>query len=155
MQENKLMEMINLFFNGELQKSEEVKLFSNLANNQEARDYFKNLSLIRSIVDKSAEDFPGELEERILRSVGSRTSQRKKIFSDIKIFQTLSYAAAVLLIFLAGYLFSKVTSYQETVDNLSKQVAMQSKTIQMLYNSSPSVEVIGALENKIIVKPKI
>lgn len=155
MQENKLIEMINLYFDGELQKSEEVKLFSNLANNQEARDYFKNLSLIRSTVDNSIEEPPVELEERILRSVGSKTLQRKNIFSDIKIFQTLSYAVAVLLIFLAGYLFSKVSSYQETVDNLSRQVAVQSKTIQMLYNSLPGIEVRATLDNKIIVTPKI
>lgn len=155
MQENRIVELINLYFDGQLGKAEESNLFSLLAADQDGRDYFKQLSLIRDAVETSAEEFPFELEERILRSVGSRTSQRKNIFSDVKIFQTLSYAAAVLLIFLAGYLFSKVSSYQETVDNLSKQVALQAKTIQMLYNSLPGIEVQASYENEIIIKPKI
>lgn len=155
MQENRIVELINLYFDGQLAKAEESNLFSLLAADQDGRDYFKQLSLIRDAIETSAEEFPFELEERILRSVGSRTSQRKNIFSDVKIFQTLSYAAAVLLIFLAGYLFSKVSSYQETVDNLSKQVALQAKTIQMLYNSLPGIEVQASYENEIIIKPKI
>jgi len=86
MSENKIIEMINLYFDGELAKSEEASLFSLLASDQAARDYFKQLSVIRNVVDNSAEDFPAELEERILRSVGSKATSKTGIFSNIKIF---------------------------------------------------------------------
>ena len=69
MSENKLLEMINLYFDGELEKSKEVNLFTLLASDQTARDYFKQLSVIRNAVDDSTEVFPSDLEERILRSV--------------------------------------------------------------------------------------
>jgi hypothetical protein len=153
MSENKILEMINLYFDGELEKSKEVNLFSLLASDQTARDYFKQLSLIRNAVDNDAEEFPAELEERILRSVGSKTVNGNGFFSNIKIFSVISYAAALVLLFLSGYLFFKVSNYQERVDNLSQQMFIQSRTIQMLYNSLPGVEVRATFDNEIIVKP--
>ena len=153
MSENKILEMINLYFDGELEKSKEVNLFSVLASDQTARDYFKQLSVIRNAVDNTSEDFPSDLEERILRSVGSLSSTRSGFFSNIKIFSVISYAAALILLFLSGYLFFKVSNYQERVDNLSQQMFIQSRTIQMLYNSLPGVEVRATFDNEIIIKP--
>ena len=153
MSEKKITEMINLYFDGELAKGEEANLFSLLASDQTARDYFKQLSVIRNAVDNSAEDFPAELEERILRSVGSKAAAKTGMFSSIKIFSAVSYAAALVLLFLSGYLFFKVSNYQERVDNLSEQMMMQTKTIQMLYNSLPGVEVRATFDNEIIIKP--
>lgn len=153
MSENKILEMINLYFDGELEKSKEVNLFTLLINDQNAREYFKQLSVVRNAVDNSSEDFPAELEERILRSVGSKAAIKTGMFSNIKIFSTISYAAALILLFLSGYLFYKVSNYQERVDNLSQQMFIQSRTIQMLYNSLPGVEVRATFDNEIIVKP--
>lgn len=153
MSENKIKELINLYFDGELAKSEEANLFTLLASDQSARDYFKQISLIRNAVDNDKEDFPAELEERILRSVGSRASEKTGIFSKVKIFSSFSYAAALILLFLSGYLFFKVSNYQERVDNLSEQMMMQTKTIQLLYNSLPGVEVRATYDNEIIIKP--
>lgn len=155
MSENKILEMINLYFDGELAKSEEANLFSLLASDQSARDYFKQLSLIRNAVDNDTEDFPEELEERILRSVGSKASEKTGMFSKVKIFSAISYAAALILLLLSGYLFFKVSNYQERVDNLSEQMMMQTKTIQLLYNSLPGVEVRATYDNEIIIKPNI
>ena len=155
MSENKLLEMINLYFDGEIEKSKEVNLFTLLASDQTARDYFKQLSVIRNAVDNDTEDFPAELEERILRSVGSKAATKTGIFSNIKIFSAISYAAALVLLFLSGYLFFKVSNYQERVDNLSQQMIMQSRTIKMLYNSIPGVEVSAKIDNAIIIKPII
>ncbi len=155
MSENKIIEMINLYFDGELAKSEEANLFSLLAGDQSARDYFKQLSIIGNAVDNDTEDFPAELEERILRSVGSKSSAKARTSSSKRIFSAISYAAALILLFLSGYLFFKVSNYQERVDTLSQQMMYQTRTIQMLYNSLPGVEVVGTLENKITVKPKI
>jgi hypothetical protein len=153
MNDNKINELINLYIDGELAKSEEASLFSLLASDQTARDYFKQLSVIRNVVDNSAEDFPAELEERILRSVGSKAVAKTGMLSNVKIFSAISYAAALILLFLSGYLFFKVSNYQERVDNLSQQMIIQSKTIQMLYNSLPGVEVRATFDNEIVIKP--
>lgn len=155
MHEDKLISMINLFFDGELNKSEEVSLFSLLAADQSGRDYFKQLSLIRNAVENSGEKFPVELEERILRLVGTKQSRKQTFFPNIKIFSGITYAAAVILLLLSGYLFLKLTNYQEKVDSISQQMMIQSRTIQMLYNSLPGVEVRATFDNEIVIKPNI
>ncbi|HMN26316.1 MAG TPA: cytochrome c oxidase subunit II transmembrane domain-containing protein [Ignavibacteriaceae bacterium] len=155
MSEKKITEMINLYFDGELAKGEEANLFSLLASDQTARDYFKQLSVIRNAVDNSAEDFPAELEERILRSVGSKAAAKTGIFSNIKIFSAISYAAVLILLLLSGYLFFKVSNYQERVDNLSQQMMIQSQTIELLFNSLPVVEVRATSNKDKLYKPNI
>lgn len=155
MSEKKITEMINLYFDGELAKSEEANLFSLLASDQTARDYFKQLSVIKTAVDNSAEDFPAELEERILRSVGSKAAAKTGMFSNIKIFSAVSYAAVLILLLLSGYLFFKVSNYQERVDNLSQQMMIQSQTIELLFNSLPVVEVRATSNKDKLYKPNI
>jgi len=49
----------------------------------------------------------------------------------------------------------KVSAYQEKVDMLSTQMILQSKTIQMLFNSLPSIEIRASSDNEIVVKPNI
>lgn len=151
MSSNKIIELINLYFDGELDKGREAFLFTELSQSPEGREYFKQLSRIKTSIDESLEDFPEELDERILRSV-SRTSENKfSFFTGQRLFASVSYAVAVLLIVLSGYLFMKVSTYQEKVDNLSQQMNFQTKTIQMLYNSLPVAEVTAEFSNKVII----
>ena len=155
MEDKKLLEVINSYFDGELEKGQEPLLFTQLSLNSEAREYFKQLNKIKAAVEESVEDFPEELDERILRSAGTSMPQKSMLFLGIKIFRAIPYAAAIVLLFLSGYLFFRVSSFQERVDNLSQHVTLQSKTIQMLYNSLPGIEVRATFDNEIIVKPKI
>lgn len=151
MSSNKIIELINLYFDGELDKGREAFLFTELSQSPEGREYFKQLSRIKTSIDESLEDFPEELDERILRSV-SRTSENKfSFFTGQRLFASVSYAVAVLLIVLSGYLFMKVSTYQEKVDTLSQQMNFQTKTIQMLYNSLPVAEVTAEFSNKVII----
>jgi hypothetical protein len=153
MSSNKITELINLYFDGELDKGREALLFTELSQSAEGREYFKQLSRIKASIDESLKDFPEELDERILRSV-SRTSENKfSFFTGQRLFASVSYAVALVLVILSGYLFMKVSTYQEKVDTLSQQMSFQTKTIQMLFNSLPGFEVIGTLDNKIIIKP--
>ena len=155
MEDKKLLEVINAYFDGELEKGQEPLLFTQLSLNSEAREYFKQLNKIKIAVEESAEDFPEELDERILRSVGTGIQQKTQLFSRTLTLRAFPYAAVIVLMFLSGYLFLKVTSFQERVDNLSQHVTLQSKTIQMLYNSLPGIEVRATYENEIVIKPKI
>lgn len=151
MSSNKIIELINLYFDGELDKGREAFLFTELSQSPEGREYFKQLSRIKTSIDESLEDFPEELDERILRSV-SRTSENKfSFFTGQRLFASVSYAVALILIVLSGYLFMKVSTYQEKVDNLSQQMNFQTKTIQMLYNSLPVAEVTAEFSNKVII----
>jgi hypothetical protein len=101
------------------------------------------------------EEFPEELDERILKYIARSHDKKFSFFSGQRIFSSISYAVALLLIILSGYLFMKVSAYEEKVDILSTQMIFQSKTIQMLFNSLPSVEVRASSDNEIVIKPNI
>ena len=66
---DEIKNLVQLYFDNELEKDKEPFLFSILSGNYEAREYFKQLSLIKKIVDNSIEQFPQELEERIFNSI--------------------------------------------------------------------------------------
>ena len=150
-----LKTMINEYFDEELDKKSESSLFVLLSQSDEARDYFKKLNALETIVNETLEEPDNDFEERILRYVGSNTSVKTESLTNINFFSKISYAVLLILLFLGGYLFFKVTNYQERIDNLSKQMMLQSRTIHSLYNSLPEVEVRATFDNEITVKPKI
>ena len=151
----KTFEMINKYFDNELEKGEEAFLFTQLSVNVEGREYFKQLNRIKAAVNDSIEEFPEKLDERILNSVIKIPGKRTGFFTTHTIFTSISYAFALILIIISGYLLFRVKDYQDKVEKLSGQMIKQSKTIEVLYNSLPEVEVKAASNNEIIVKPKI
>ncbi|WP_304132350.1 hypothetical protein [Ignavibacterium album] len=152
--EFKTIELINSYFDGELEKNKEPILFSLLSDNQKARDYFKQLSVLRNEINNSQEEFPSELEERIFRTIQKKKSSSEYI-RKFNFINTLSYAITFLLIILNIYLFIKTSTYQEKIESLSKEIRIQAKTIEMIYNSLPAVEIKSAIENSITIKPTL
>ena len=155
MDDEKTLEMVNKYFDGELQKGEEMLLFTRLSSSDEGRKYFKQLNRIRSAVDDSIEEFPEELEEDILRSISKASAKKSGFFTTHTIVTSISYAVALILIIISGYLLSEVKGYQDKVEKLSGRMIKQSQTIEMLYNSLPEIQVKASSNNEIIVKPKI
>lgn len=155
MNDEKILEMINKYFDGELEKGEEMLLFTQLSLSDEGRKYFKQLNRIRAAVDDSIEEFPEELEEDILRSIGKVSVKKPGFFTTHTIVTSISYAVALILIIISGYLLSEVKGYQDKVEKLSGRMIKQSQTIEMLYNSLPEIQVKASSNNEIIVKPKI
>lgn len=155
MNDKKIMEMINRYFDGELGKGEETLLFTGLSLSDEGRKYFKQLNRIRAAVDDSIEEFPEELEENILRSVSKESVGKTGLFTTHTIITSVSYAFAIILIVISGYLLFEVKDYQNRVEKLSGRMIKQSQTIEMLYNSLPEIQVKASSNNEIIVKPNI
>ncbi|WP_290664606.1 hypothetical protein, partial [Ignavibacterium sp.] len=94
--EFKTIELINSYFDGDLEKNKEPILFSLLSDNQKARDYFKQLSVLRNEINNSQEEFPSELEERIFRTIQKKKSSSEYI-RKFNFINTLSYAITFLL----------------------------------------------------------
>jgi hypothetical protein len=154
MKNDKILEMINEYFDNELESGKEIILFTQLSQSEAGREYFKIVSRIKSDI-ASAKEFPEELDERILRSVGKSSAKKISFFSEHKIFSSVAYVSILLLILLSGYLLIKFSSYQEKVDMLSTRLNLQSKTIQVLFNSLPGIEIKASTDNHITVKPNI
>jgi hypothetical protein len=155
MDDEKILEMINKYFDGEIEKGEELLLFTQLSSSDEGRRYFKQLNKIRAAVDDSIKEFPEELDENILRAIEKVPGRKTGFFATHTIVTSISYAFALILIIISGYLLSEVKGYQDKVEKLSGRMIKQSQTIEMLYNSLPEIQVKASSSNEIIVKPKI
>ena len=151
----KLKIMINEYFDNEFDKSMEASLFMLLSENKEAREYFKSLNVLESTVKETLEEFPLELEERIMRSLDERRKLKIPMFDRKKLFPRASYAFVVLILILSTYFFVKLETYQDRIETISNQLVKQSHTIEALYNNLPTVEVRGKLNNQIIVKSNL
>ena len=150
-----ILEMINLYVDSELDRKEEASLFILLSQDEEARNYFRSLQILKSGIAQSVEDVPDALEEKIVKSIAGSQAP-KTSFSSARIFTSkIPYAFAAILLVLCTYIFLKFDSYQDRFEIISNQLQIQNKTIEMLYNSMPTVEVTGQLKNKITVTSKL
>jgi hypothetical protein len=150
-----ILEMINLYADGELDRKEEASLFVLLLQEEEARNYFRSLQIMKTGIAQSVEEVPDKLEEKIVKSVTDRQTL-KTSFSSVRTFTSkIPYAFTAILLILCMYIFLKFDSYQAKLEVISNQLQNQNKTIEMLYNSLPAAEVTGQLKNKIIVTSKL
>lgn len=68
MSTEKVKEIINQYFDNELNKSEEIFLFTQLSQNEEARNYFKEMNLLNSVIKEGVEEFPQNLDEKYFQN---------------------------------------------------------------------------------------
>ena len=155
MNTEKIKEIINQYFDNELNKNEEVFLFTQLSQNEEARNYFKEMNLLKSVIEETGKDFPQKLDEKIL----SKLKVEKPIIIEkkptSKIFNYLSYAFAILLLALSIFFYNESMQYRNKLELTYQQVYQQNQMIQVLYNSLPQAEVRSRMENAIVVTPKM
>lgn len=150
-----LKTMINEYFDNELDKKSESSLFVLLSQDDEAREYFKNLGFLETVVDEISEEPDDDFEERILRSVEKLSNPHLPFFQRIRIIPKLSYAFAILMLVLTTYFFVKLETYQDRIDTISNHLIQQAYTIETLYNSLPAVEVNAKSNNPIIVRSNL
>ncbi|MBE2280390.1 MAG: hypothetical protein IAE91_08365 [Ignavibacteriaceae bacterium] len=139
-----LKELIDRYYENELDKTEELTLFTELAVNEEGREYFKVVNLIKSSIIADLSDFPEELDERILTVIGSTEQEEISKFSGSYL-QVFSYAAAIVILIVSAFLYSEFTAYKSELQILDAKLKKQNQTIEMLYNSYPVITVKPSL----------
>lgn len=147
--------MIDEFFDGELDKGKEPILFTHLSLNDECREYFKSLNKIKTTITETIEEFPQELEERILYSAAN-TEKRRFIFNftgNIPVF--FSYAFASVLLIISIFLYSQSLTYKQSLESTMQQVNRQDQLIEMLFNGLPPARVESNFINQIEIDPNI
>ncbi len=151
-----IKKLINEYFDCELEKSEEVVLFSILSQNEEARDYFKKLNIIRTSLNESREEFPLELEERIFHTIGNTNQKRRSFFTLHNFFAVGSYAVAVILLIVSIIFFNKINDYKKEMEDAVNIISTKSETIELLMrNTLPTTEVKAKFPNEIIIKSNL
>ena len=151
MSKDKLLKMINEFFDGELSKDSEAYLFTQLSSDEESRTYFKNLNFIKSALNNSLEDFPDPLDEQILTSLSGRDEREFKLFRYDRKFNLLVYAVTIVLFCLSLFFFYSTNSYRSRLDNAIQRIDDQQRILLLLTNSLPTAEVSPKYDNEIII----
>jgi len=149
MESNDLLKSIDEYLDGALEKSKEPGLFISLSNNENARNYFKQRHLLKSVAGEMEEEFPEELEKRIL----SRTilNGKNKFFTQ-RMKLVISYAAIIVLFCVSLFFYSQVNAYKEDINQVHLDIQKQNRTIQILLNSLPTTEINGKSSNLVIIK---
>lgn len=145
--------IINKYFDNELPKSIEVVIFEELSKDEESREYFKQMNKMKLAVQGSTEEYPLELDQKILMEV--RTSGERKQFWRRSFVPVLSYSFAVILLIISLFMYFEIRSYKTDLQLTTQQMIEQQKTINLLINSLPSVDVETEIQNAVIVKANL
>lgn len=149
---NDMKIIIDQYFDRELNKSKEAFLFSELSRDEECREYFKKVNRLKHIVQETNDEFPLELEKKILNSV---KISKPKIEFRRSIFPVLSYSLTIIVLIVSLFLFMEVREYRSEIQKTSERLLDQQKTINLLINSLPPVEVETELKNAVIIKANL
>jgi hypothetical protein len=147
--------MADEFLDGELEKNKEPILFTHLSLDEEAREYFKSLNSIKSVVNSTIEEFPDSLDSRILHSITS--TNRKNFFFTVKnnVPAFLSYTLAVLFFVVSLIFYFETVNYRSILEQKNMQVIQQTQMIELLMNSLPMTEVTASYPNPVKVEAKM
>jgi hypothetical protein len=142
MENDNIKQLINRFFDNELNKEEEIELFSLLAGSDEGREYFKKFNLLKQAVYNDMKAFPGSLDRKI-KNGGVNAPVHKDIhhFNAQIIYRLMPYAAAIVLLFLSIFYLRKADAYENQVAGLTREVSNQNMKIELLFHALPPVEV--------------
>ncbi|GJQ31456.1 MAG: hypothetical protein HBSAPP04_02950 [Ignavibacteriaceae bacterium] len=145
---NEINEMINAWFDGELDKKRETELFNLLATDDEARTAFRAMSNLRNALATIEEDVPDELDERIFRSIAPK-QQSSAPARKWQLFPVLGYAFSVILVVITLLMMLEIRSYRNGLEDLNTKVKEQDQTIRMMFNAYPTI-VVKPTQNEII-----
>lgn len=134
-------EIIHDFLAHELKREDQTQLFSHLGECETCRDYFSTAVVINNSIDDDKKLFPVSLDEEIYSKLPQEKAFTFTNFFTVKIPAYLAYALVAIVILLSFTLLNEVNKYRTELQQTSAQLKEQSKTIELLYNSFPPVEV--------------
>lgn len=140
--DRKTEELIEKYFDNELTKSEEIFMFTAISSDDEAREYFKRFNIYKTALADDIADFPDSLDSRILESIPiERDIAVKTKPAKTGLVKVFLYAASIVLLVLSLYLYGEIAGYRREMRGLTEQIKNQKETIDMLYNSYPTITI--------------
>ncbi|MBN2571229.1 MAG: hypothetical protein JXA68_03815 [Ignavibacteriales bacterium] len=139
--------MIEKYFDNELEKKYEPLLFTELAANDEAREYFKQLNLLKHSMQQTEEEFPIDLEEKILYSVKVENDKKQSIPIIKNAPAMISYALTVIFLTMTVIFFTETKELKSNLKETMNKVKEQEETIELLFNRYQEIEITSNKKN--------
>ncbi len=140
---------IHEFLENELNKEDRKSLFSHLGECEVCRDYFSTAALLNNTITEDKNLFPESLDEEIYSQLPKENSFTFASFFTARIPAYLTYALIAIIILLSLTLFNEVNKYKDELHQTSVQLNEQKKTMELLFNSLPPVEVHPVSSNNL------
>ncbi|MBA4323191.1 MAG: hypothetical protein C0408_10280 [Odoribacter sp.] len=155
MSTKEIIQMIDQYFDEELTKGSEPVMFTLLAQDAEAREYFKRLNALKSGMINTMEEFPSALDEKILRTVGSMKVNNTPFIINRNTFSVITYSVSVILLILTIFFYTRSEKYEVQFSDLTREVKKQNDRLELIMNALPQVDVSGNYyrTNQIVVRP--
>jgi len=151
---NDYKEMVEAFFNGELTKEEEMALFTGLATNNEAKDYFRKSNFLKAGMELTKCAVPVELDKKIANVIFNAGKERSDNFR-INIQTVITYALSVAFLILSFLFYSIARDYKRELKEARSTIQYQRTTLKVLMNSLPPVNIKENIPNEIIINKKL
>lgn len=155
MENSKIKNIINHYFDNELSKAEEIILFTELTQDEEARAYFKDMNTLRGITDFAIEEYPNSLDDKVFSRISSVEEVTPFFQKRSNLFNAVSYAFAIILLIVSIFFYYESSKYKDTIELTYQHLNQQNKMINVLLNGLPPAEVRAEFANEVIITPKM
>jgi len=142
--------LINEYLDGELDKSAEQILFNSLKENEDLRQYFKNMITLKKSVKLTEEQIPLSVEKHVLNFIKPKTENRNIEHFNYKFAFALGFSACLLIISI--YLFNRNIEINTQITQAVNKINEQDKKMELILNSIPSAEIKPVYYKEIIIK---
>lgn len=140
---------IHEFLENELMKEDRKSLFSHLGECEVCRDYFSTAAIFNNTITEDKNLFPESLDEEIYSQLPKENSFTFSSFFTARIPAYLTYALIAIVILLSFTLLNEVNKYKDELRQTSVQLNEQKRTMELLFNSLPPVEVHPVSSNNL------
>ncbi|MBN1638589.1 MAG: hypothetical protein JW866_06470 [Ignavibacteriales bacterium] len=147
MSTSELKTMIEKYFDNELEKKYEPLLFAELSSNAEARNFFKEMNLLKHSIQQTEEEFPIDLEEKILYSVKLENDKKHSIPIIKNVPAMISYALTVIFLTMTIIFFTETKELKGNLKETINKVKEQEETIELLFNRYKEIEITSNKNN--------
>lgn len=155
MESSELKNIINQYFDNELSKAEEVLLFTQLSQDEEARIYFKEMNTLRGITDLTIEEYPEKLDEKVYSGISNVHDVVPLFQGRSKVYTAFSYVFALILLAVSIFFYYEASNYKDTIELTYEHLNQQNRMINVLLNGLPQAEVRAEFANEVIITPKM
>ncbi|NOX66493.1 MAG: hypothetical protein GXO85_12090 [Chlorobi bacterium] len=150
--EDKIFEFMNRYFDDDLNREEEIYLFSRLSSNDQARDDFKAMNLLRESAKSSMEDFTLELNNKAYTP--KEQKEKKQLTFTFHVPTVIGYAFSIILLIISLLTYNQSLEYKKDIKMKVQQINYQNKLLELMFNSFPQTEIRTTYSKDTIIKPK-
>ncbi len=151
MEKDKIFIIMNEYIDGVCTLENEKIMFSELAQNDNYRSYFRNLNNLKKISNLTDEKYPTHLDKIVLKSIkGNFSSPEKTNYRSWVI--GLSFAFSIIIILFSFILVKENNQFKYEISQAINKVNEQDKKIELLINSYSGIEVNTSFDKEILIK---